>query len=89
MVVFKTADGTDVDLVCGDDVEVVVVDPMVQGRLRVLTGQVTSLRPDQRAVWVRGIRVDVDAAIVLRWVPTDAPDNLTPPPARCDPGSSA
>jgi hypothetical protein len=89
MVTFKTADGTDVDLGCGDDVEVALVDPTVQGRLRVLAGQVTSLRAGQRAVWVRGIRVDVDAATVLRWVPSTAPENLTAPPPVCDPGSVA
>ncbi|MCW2723849.1 MAG: hypothetical protein JWN35_770 [Frankiales bacterium] len=87
MVTFKTPDGTEVDLGCGDDVEVALVDPSVQGRLRVLAGQVTSLRPGQSAVWVRGIRVDAEAATVLRWIPSTAPENLTRPPTVCDPGS--
>ncbi|MCW2584724.1 MAG: hypothetical protein JWN55_240 [Frankiales bacterium] len=83
MVTFKTAEGTDVDLGCGDDVEVLLVDPTVDEGVRVLAGQVTALRPDQQAVWVRGIRVDVDEGMVLRWIPSDAPENLTPPPAAC------
>jgi hypothetical protein len=89
MVAFRTAEGTEVDLACGDDVEVAVLDPLVEGGLRVLTGQVTSVRAGEPAVWVRGVRVDVDSATVLRRIPSESPDNLTPPPVVCDPGSAA
>ncbi len=79
MASFSTADG-DVELEVGDDVEVTVADSTVEGGVRVQTGQVTSVRPEENAVWVRGVRVDLAHARVVRKVDSDAPNNLTPPP---------
>jgi hypothetical protein len=76
----RTAGG-EVDLEVGDDVTMDVADAGVQGGVRRVMGQVTALQEEDGAAWVRGVRVDMADATVVRRVPSDAPENLTPPPA--------
>ncbi len=80
MALFRTADGHEIDLDIGDDVEVLVRDPSVESGERVLLGQVTAMRPAENAVWVRGVRADLDQATVRQLIGSDDPRNLTPPP---------
>ncbi len=76
---FTTAEGvTEVGL--GDDMEVELPDITVEGGVRLLTGQVTRLAPEENAVWVRGVRVDLAEARIVRSVGSDEPENLTPAP---------
>ncbi len=80
MPMFTTADGQQVDLEVGDDVEVVLDDPSSPEGGRVLLGQVTTTREEENAVWVRGVRADLAQATIRQFLDSDDPRNLTPPP---------
>lgn len=76
---FATAGGT-AEVEVGDDLEVEVEDPGVEGGVRLLTGPVTHLAPEENAVWVRGVRVDFATSRIVRAVGAGDPENLTPSP---------
>ncbi|MDP9416656.1 MAG: hypothetical protein M3P48_02230 [Actinomycetota bacterium] len=80
MAMFRTADGQQVELDVGDDVQVLLQDPAMESGARALIGQVTAVRPEENAVWVRGVRADLDQATIRRLLDSDDPRNLTPPP---------
>jgi hypothetical protein len=76
---FQTATGP-ATVEVGDDLEVTVTDSTIPDGRRVHTGQVTSIRPEQNAIWVRGVRIDLAEAHIVRKIDADAPENLTPTP---------
>lgn len=76
---FATADGA-AEIEVGDDVEVAAADLTVEGGVRLMTGPVTRVDPAANVVWVRGIRVDLATARIVRAVGADEPENLTPSP---------
>ncbi len=80
MPLFRTSDGAQVDLDVGDDVEVILHDPSAPAGGRALLGQVTAMRPEENAVWVRGVRADLQHATIRQLLDSDDPRNLTPPP---------
>ena len=81
MPTFQTADGG-VTLELGDDVEIQFADPTTEAGMRIQTGQVTSLRPEENAVWIRGVRVDLEGAHVVHKIDSESPENLRRAPER-------